>query len=185
MKIKTIVLGDRTVGKTTLLSHLDSRLKTDKYVPTLGVDFVSYSKSGTKLHLWDTSGSDRFSVVIRPFIRDISLAILVYNSERSFRKIEKYIDWVDTLCAKDYRIVLVSNCADIDLECSGQYLACEKKITFFACNALDRTSCLTFWHELMHYCNVEVKLNAWQVSVVKKRESPKEERNSYRLCWWM
>ena len=182
------IMGDRACGKTTLLSYLDGRLKTDRYVPTLGVDFVSYTNSGMTLHVWDTSGSNRFSAVIRPFIRDASLILIVYNSEKSFKKVPMYIEWVKTICNRDYRILLISLASDLHLECQGQFLAQEENINFMQCNSFDRASSLAFWHELMHFCLTEISKNSWKVNDMEKAshtiETVPPQRNYYRLCWW-
>lgn len=189
MKIKTIVLGDRASGKTTLLSHLDTRLRTKDYIPTIGVDFVSYSKSGTTLHIWDTSGSSRFNSVIRPFVRDIHLAIIVYNSQRSYDKINMYIEWVETLCNRDYRIIIVSLCTDVELEINGQYLANSRNVMFLTTNAMNRTSSLAFWNDLMYFCDCEINRRTWNIKSVEEEKREKDEStnrtNSYRLCWWI
>ena len=184
MKIKSCVLGDRASGKTTLLSHIDNRLKTAKYVPTLGVDFVVYNKSGLCLHIWDTSGSNRFATIVRTFLRDVSLILIVYNSRRSLEKVDMYIEWVEGLCNRDYRVILVSLGTDVELECDGQFKASEHNIPHFTCNALNRSDSLVFWHDLMYYCTVEIKGKSWILPDMKI-EKKEIRRNSYRLCWWL
>jgi len=187
MKIKTVIMGDRTTGKTHLLSYLDKRLKTERYVPTIGVDFVSYNKSGTVLHIWDTSGSDRFSNVVRTFIRGASLILIVYNSERSFKKIPMYLDTIKNVTTRDYHAIIVNLGTDIAYEAEGQLLASQEKIPFYSCNVHNRADVLTFWHELMHFCEEEVATRGWEVDLDK----PSTEiitippiRSSYRLCFW-
>ena len=53
MIIKTIVLGDKAVGKTHLLNHLRN-VNIAHYMPTIGVDYFEYNMSGKKLQIWDT-----------------------------------------------------------------------------------------------------------------------------------
>ena len=51
--------------------------------PTIGIDFLSktmYLDNKTiKLQLWDTAGQERFRSLIPSYIRDSSVAVVVYD----------------------------------------------------------------------------------------------------------
>ena len=60
-----ILIGDSTVGKSTLLHHFCNGGFAEVSDPTVGVDFFSRTvvvNDGTtiKLQLWDTAGQERF-----------------------------------------------------------------------------------------------------------------------------
>lgn len=182
MKIKTIVLGDRAVGKTTFVQHLNGRSCNARYTPTIGVDFTEYSKSGTILQIWDTSGSTKYREVTRTFMRSTDLFIVMYRDKRSLMSIKSYIDSIRTLSAES-RIVIVSNANHLDVEVDGQMIASRKNTYFFACNSLDRVQALQTWHEIIELCNLEIEGNGWLEH--KKNDDDKIVNISrQRYCWW-
>lgn len=83
-QFRIILLGDSTVGKSSLLKRFTDGIYSDVADPTVGVDFYARSldiEPGVKikLQLWDTAGQERFryntrqkndaasSVFLRPF----------------------------------------------------------------------------------------------------------------------
>ena len=83
MKVKAIILGDSGVGKSTLLSYTR---KDRRVIPTIGVDCFVYKC----LQIWDTSGAERFRMVIERFYGKMDMVVLVYNSISSLASIEEY-----------------------------------------------------------------------------------------------
>mgnify|MGYP003685729027 CR=1 FL=1 len=183
MKIKSIVLGDRAVGKTTFVQHLNGRFYSARYTPTIGVDFTEYSKSGTILQIWDTSGSTKYREVTRTFMRNTDLCIVMYRDKRSLGSIQSYIDSIRIL-STEARIVIVSNANDLDVEVEGQMIASRNSFAyFFACNSLDRVQALQTWHEIIELCNLEIEGNGWLEH--KKNEDDKIVNiTRQRYCWW-
>lgn len=64
-QFRIILLGDSTVGKSSLLKRFTDGIYTDVADPTVGVDFYARSldiEPGVKikLQLWDTAGQERF-----------------------------------------------------------------------------------------------------------------------------
>lgn len=62
---RIIIIGDTTVGKSSLLRHFTEGRTAEKNEPTVGVDFYSRMveiKPGfrIKLQLWDTAGQEKF-----------------------------------------------------------------------------------------------------------------------------
>lgn len=63
------MLGDSTVGKSSLLKRFTDGIYSDVADPTVGVDFYARSldiEPGVKikLQLWDTAGQERFRLVL-------------------------------------------------------------------------------------------------------------------------
>lgn len=64
-QFRIILLGDSTVGKSSLLKRFTDGIYSDVADPTVGVDFYARSldiEPGVKikLQLWDTAGQERF-----------------------------------------------------------------------------------------------------------------------------
>jgi len=74
-QFRLILIGDSTVGKSSLLKYFTDGKFSDLCDPTVGVDFFARLievKNGirVKLQLWDTAGQERFRFVqITQFIR--------------------------------------------------------------------------------------------------------------------
>jgi Ras-related protein Rab-6A len=163
-KYKLVFLGDQGVGKTSIITRFmyDSFDKNYQvFIPfslsplntlipfsfslqaTIGIDFLSktmYLEERTvRLQLWDTAGQERFRSLIPSYIRDSSVAVVVYDitsknymypvysllplsntiitlllSDRaSFLNTSKWIEDVRNERGNDVIIVLVGNKTDL------------------------------------------------------------------------
>ncbi|EIE79433.1 GTP-binding protein ryh1 [Rhizopus delemar RA 99-880] len=68
-----------------------------------------------RLQLWDTAGQERFRSLIPSYIRDSSVAVIVYDisNRQSFTNTSKWIDDVRAERGDDVIIVLVGNKSDL------------------------------------------------------------------------
>lgn len=89
------------------------------YQATIGIDFLSktmYLEDRTvRLQLWDTAGQERFRSLIPSYIRDSSVAVVVYDitNTNSFQQTNKWIDDVRAERGTDVIIMLVGNKTDL------------------------------------------------------------------------
>lgn len=106
------------------------------YQATIGIDFLSktmYLEDRTvRLQLWDTAGQERFRSLIPSYIRDSTVAVVVYDitskslrksmwqfvtslavDANSFHQTSKWIDDVRTERGSDVIIMLVGNKTDL------------------------------------------------------------------------
>jgi len=89
------------------------------YQATIGIDFLSktmYLEDRTvRLQLWDTAGQERFRSLIPSYIRDSSVAVIVYDitNRGSFLNTSKWIEDVRTERGQDVIIMLVGNKYDL------------------------------------------------------------------------
>lgn len=69
-----------------------------------------------RLQLWDTAGQERFRSLIPSYIRDSSVAVVVYDisNAKSFQNTRKWIDDVRAERGNDVIIVLVGNKTDLN-----------------------------------------------------------------------
>lgn len=122
MKYKLVFVGDSNVGKTSIISrfmydHFDSN-----YDPTIGIDFLAkthtVNNKTVRLQLWDTAGQERFRSLIPSYIRDSSVAVVVYAIDNvcSFQAVDQWIKEVRNERDNEVLIVLVGNKFDIEDE---------------------------------------------------------------------
>ncbi|KAF1870356.1 hypothetical protein Lal_00003562 [Lupinus albus] len=118
-KYKLVFLGDQSVGKTSIITRFMYDKFDTNYQATIGIDFLSktiYIEDRTiRLQLWDTAGQERFRSLIPSYIRDSSVAVVVYDiaNRQSFLNINKWIDEVRNERGNDVIIVLVGNKTDL------------------------------------------------------------------------
>ncbi|KAG2416810.1 GTP-binding protein ryh1 [Aspergillus terreus] len=108
------------VGKTSLITRFMYDSFDNTYQATIGIDFLSktmYLEDRTvRLQLWDTAGQERFRSLIPSYIRDSSVAVVVYDisNAKSFQNTRKWIDDVRGERGNDVIIVLVGNKTDLN-----------------------------------------------------------------------
>ena len=118
-KFKLVFLGEQSVGKTSLITRFMYDSFDDTYQATIGIDFLSktmYLEDRTvRLQLWDTAGQERFQSLIPSYIRDSTVAVVVYDitNTNSFRQTSKWMDVVRRERGSDVIIVLVGNKTDL------------------------------------------------------------------------
>ncbi|CAI5446222.1 unnamed protein product [Caenorhabditis angaria] len=118
-KFKLVFLGEQSVGKTSIITRFMYDSFDNTYQATIGIDFLSktmYLEDRTiRLQLWDTAGQERFRSLIPSYIRDSSVAVVVYDitNSSSFHQTTKWVDDVRTERGGDVIIVLVGNKTDL------------------------------------------------------------------------
>lgn len=118
-KFKLVFLGEQSVGKTSLITRFMYDSFDNTYQATIGIDFLSktmYLEDRTvRLQLWDTAGQERFRSLIPSYIRDSTVAVVVYDitNANSFHQTSKWIDDVRTERGNDVIIMLVGNKTDL------------------------------------------------------------------------
>ncbi|XP_076044078.1 RAS oncogene family member Rab39 [Oratosquilla oratoria] len=83
-QFRLILIGDSTVGKSSLLKYFTDGKFFEISDPTVGVDFFArliQVSDGTriKLQLWDTAGQERFRSITRTYYRNSVGALVVFD----------------------------------------------------------------------------------------------------------
>ncbi|KAL5476216.1 hypothetical protein EMCRGX_G026132 [Ephydatia muelleri] len=118
-KFKLVFLGEQCVGKTSIITRFMYDNFDTKYQATIGIDFLAktmYLDDRTvRLQLWDTAGQERFRSLIPAYIRDCTIAIVVYDitNSNSFSQVDKWIEDVHLERGNDAIIMLVGNKTDL------------------------------------------------------------------------
>lgn len=118
-KYKIVFLGEQAVGKTSIITRFMYDTFDTNYQATIGIDFLSktmYLDDRTvRLQLWDTAGQERFRSLIPSYIRDSSVAVVVYDvtNKTSFQNCDKWIEDVKSERGSDVVIMLVGNKTDM------------------------------------------------------------------------
>lgn len=84
--VKVCVLGDFSVGKTSLVRKFAESRFDDRYLSTIGVrvsrKVIQLPEEIVTMLVWDTAGSEPFNDVVRAYYRGASGALLVCDLTR-------------------------------------------------------------------------------------------------------
>ncbi|XP_068700667.1 uncharacterized protein [Montipora foliosa] len=120
---KVLVLGDSSVGKSSLIRRFHADVFEQKLPTTIGVDFFvhDFEVDGkkVKLQIWDTAGEERYRQggLTSSFYRGAHGALIVFSltSHKSFENVKKL--WIDEFYRKsgsDTVTILVGNKQDLE-----------------------------------------------------------------------
>ena len=90
---KIIIIGDQTVGKTSIVSRFANNVFNRQYLPTIGVNVCRKSmKENVLLMLWDIAGQEKFNRMRKVFYDGADAVIFVFDltNPQSFENIEKW-----------------------------------------------------------------------------------------------
>lgn len=149
-----IVLGDSSVGKTTMMRHfakgiapiIDAKSKTVQK-NTVGMDFivvsVRHENHGiVKVLGYDTAGQERFRSLNRSYYRNAHAAIIMFDmmNRTSFESVSYWLRELNEH-ANEHAVILVGNKADKMSETKLSLLPCEGGVT-----PGEALACATQWH---------------------------------------
>jgi small GTP-binding protein len=122
LKIKVTVIGDGSVGKTSLIQKFTQGTFQTDYIKTIGAQLTNYKTEideyKIELIFWDIAGQDDFHFLRPSFYRASKAAIIVYSLEendlgrRSFEHITKWYEDVKKFCG-EIPVVVFANKVDL------------------------------------------------------------------------
>jgi len=122
IKMKVTVIGDGSVGKTSLIQKFTQGTFQTDYIKTIGAQLTNYKTEidGYRIELifWDIAGQDDFHFLRPSFYRASKAAIIVYSLEekdlgrRSFEHITKWHEDVKQFCG-EIPVVVFANKVDL------------------------------------------------------------------------
>jgi len=118
-RYKLVVVGNESVGKTSIITRYLSDSFGETYKVTIGIDFVSknvyLADRVIRLQIWDTAGQERFRALIPSYIRNCSVALLVFDiaCRQTFDAIDGWAEEVKRMRGERAALVLVGNKLDL------------------------------------------------------------------------
>ncbi|NMC06923.1 MAG: GTP-binding protein [Candidatus Lokiarchaeota archaeon] len=124
---KIVILGDGSVGKTSLVEYYTHRSFKEFYLPTIGANFsikeIDIDASArAKVYIWDVAGQAKFAEIRKMFYEKAAGALFVFDvtNRKSFDGIDAWKqDLVETL-GEGFPSALIANKID---------LASQRKVT--------------------------------------------------------
>ncbi|MFX1556834.1 MAG: GTP-binding protein, partial [Promethearchaeota archaeon] len=116
---KVMMLGDASVGKTSLTIRYISGFFLEDLKLTIGVDFYSkttnFRGKRVKLQIWDFGGEERFRFLLSQYCKGANAAFFLYDITNG-GTLEHLPDWTDIIRehSGDIPIMLVGSKLDLE-----------------------------------------------------------------------
>ena len=117
-KWKISVLGDPSVGKTSLVRRYVTGAFSDSYLSTIGVTFLrkefKLDLHEVTLQIWDLGGQNLFSSVRANYLKGSHAALILFDltQKTTLAHVQQWIDEVLGVCGK-IPIVIIGNKSDL------------------------------------------------------------------------
>ena len=119
-KLKIIVVGDESVGKTSIIHRFCNGEFLDEYKNTICLDYLTKNimidNISFRLIVWDTTGSEKFRSISKSYYKSSAFAIIVYDISRknTLENVINYIEDIKQYNGEDIYIILVGNKKDLE-----------------------------------------------------------------------
>lgn len=160
---KILIIGDTSVGKSSMLVRFADNSFSGSYISTIGVDFkiktVNVDNNVVKLQIWDTAGQERFRTITQSYYKGSNGIIVVYDisNKDSFDNIKNWMVDIVKYASQNIQLFLIGNKSDLDTQRQvsveeGQQFATSRNMIFFetsAKNGLNVTTVFTSFAKQM------------------------------------
>jgi small GTP-binding protein len=118
--IKALLIGDSTVGKTSIIGKYLDKNFSDKTKNTVGIDFknikLKIDEENIYLQLWDTAGQEKYRSMTTSYYRGVNIIIIVFDvtNKISFEHVKDWIDNINNFAKMNVIKILVGNKIDLN-----------------------------------------------------------------------
>ena len=198
-KFKIILLGNISVGKTSIVRQYIENKHSDDHISTIGIEFKVKSiridnKTSVDLQLWDTCCQERFKSITRTYYRNKNGCLLVFDltNYNSFVEVENWLKDIITYGSKDIVSVLVGNKLDkanienerkVTFE-EGKTLAKNYNLDYFEVSALTGEG-IYFMFDILNRSMIEktkMRKEKLDETVFSILDNPKKNTNTSKCC---
>ena len=173
LEVKIVLLGNINVGKTSIVSRYCKNSFNEHHINTIGGVYQQQKvvlSNGTivKLHIWDTSGQERFRAMTNLYYRDAQVALLTYDitNEASFTGIEFWIEELKYKVENENMILcLVGNKSDVNdadrkiTKIQGKKFADDNNMLFYETSAKNGDGVKELFNEVAKKAYEQLKTN--------------------------
>lgn len=117
---KVILIGDASVGKSSILIRYINKTFTDNMKPTIGVEHYSKEiqlENNTKitLSIWDTAGQERYRGLTSAYYKETKCVVMVFDITKrsSFERLYAWKEEIENFTDKKLLTVVIGNKSDL------------------------------------------------------------------------
>jgi small GTP-binding protein len=116
---KILIIGNASVGKTSLLRRYVNGMFDESTIMTIGVDFftkeIGCNNAKCLLQLWDLGGQERFRYLLDNFVMGARGALLLFDLT-GMPLIEDILEWVNIARLHDLNLPILLIGTKLDLK---------------------------------------------------------------------
>ncbi|XP_061524111.1 EF-hand calcium-binding domain-containing protein 4B isoform X3 [Phycodurus eques] len=143
---KVVLVGNSSVGKTSLLHSFCEGHFHPSITATVGIDFsvktLTLNSMQIAMQLWDTAGQERYRSITKQFFRKADGVVVMYDVtlEESFKAVRPWLANVKDAAGEGVQILVLGNKMDMDADREvsfkeAEQLAQESKVMFYEVSA--------------------------------------------------
>uniref|UniRef100_A0A3Q0R4A6 small monomeric GTPase n=1 Tax=Amphilophus citrinellus TaxID=61819 RepID=A0A3Q0R4A6_AMPCI len=117
---KVVLVGNSSVGKTSLLRSFCEGCFHPSTTATVGIDYsvktLTLDNMQVAMQLWDTAGQERYRSITKQFFRKAEGVVVMYDVtvEESFKAVQPWLTNVQEAAGEGIPILLLGNKMDMD-----------------------------------------------------------------------
>ena len=121
INLKILILGDSSVGKTSLLLKYADGYFPTIYVATIGVEYkikqINLKGVNINLQIWDTAGQERFRGITKNFMKGADGIMYVYDitQKQTFDNLKSWIRQSED-STEGFKKIIIGNKSDLETE---------------------------------------------------------------------
>ena len=118
MQLKLLLIGDGSVGKTSLLARYADDKFNEQWISTIGIDFktkvLELDGLRVRCQIWDTAGQERFRTITTSFFRGAQGIALCFDvsSRASYESIANWMQQVTDSADSGVRLTIIATKMD-------------------------------------------------------------------------
>ena len=122
MQHKVVFAGEKEAGKTSIVRRISGAPMPKEYEPTnaaacCSLNFTSKIGTTIKCDVWDTSGDEKYRLILPLYLRGANGFVIVYNAE-SNKDFASYLNEWNTMISnfieRDTAVLIVVTKADVN-----------------------------------------------------------------------
>ncbi|KAL0217805.1 hypothetical protein RCL1_008654 [Eukaryota sp. TZLM3-RCL] len=139
---KLVVIGESSVGKSSLVARFVSGAFSSDEPPTIGAAFyrckLDLESRTVYFEIWDTAGQEQYSCLTPVYYRDADAALVVYDISKydTFERARRWVNELRQTVSDDVIVFVVANKLDLEhqrtISCSEGRTFAEENGCFFA-----------------------------------------------------
>lgn len=190
---KISIIGDSSVGKSSLLLKYSDDIFYKYLSSTIGVDFrskiIKLDDKKFKLQIWDTTGQEQFKPILKFYIGESNGIIIMYDitNPNSFNNIKSWLKYIEYEKSPYIPVIIVGNKIDITAERKVTYeeaieLANEFDIEFIEISVKENKNVDKIFNMIVNEIKNNFINNRQTFPLQKYKNITKQNNNLFTCC---
>ena len=190
-QFKILLVGDSSVGKTSIMSRYANNSFPENYQTSVGVDYrikeLKRKKNKTMIQILDTGGQDKFRSVAKSFFREVNGIFIIFdlNDKDTFTGLDYWVEEVRNT-VNDSKVIVLGNKSDLKEEVSDELINKfkeEKNLDIYKVSAKQNKNIKEAFEKMIHLIrhNPDADIESFSLDISKHVSMHKHKRKK-RFC---